>query len=134
MNAQERDLVAGLLQQLEHYAQTTTEFAAQLAGQAINDTLEVFTGVIPAEGFFTREYGVAAGSIEVSNWGVAANFMTVTSGGPSGSVPVGTGSYVIAGGQSRTVALASRQFTIWGTIGDKVAFQVFTGAVRPTTQ
>lgn len=131
--SKDKDLTAGLLQMLEHYAQTTTEFAAQLAGQAVNDTLEVFTGVIPAEGFFTREYGVAAGSIEVSNWGAAANFMTVTSGGPGSAVPVGTGSYTIAGGQARTVALASRQFTIYGTVGDKVSFQVFTGAVRPTT-
>ncbi len=134
MNAEERRLTALLLEQLQHQAQTTTEFAAQLAGQAINDTLEVFTGVFDATGQFTREYGVAAGSIEVSNWGVAANFVTLTSGGPGSAVPVGTGCYVIAGGQSRTVALASRQFTLYGTAGDKFSLQVFTAAVRPTTQ
>jgi hypothetical protein len=134
MSKDERRLTAELLEQIRHDFQTQTQFAAQLAGQAINDTLEVFTGVFDATGQFTREYGVAAGSIEVSNWGVAANFITVTSGAAAGSAPVGTGSYVVAGGQSRTIALASRVFTLYGTAGDKFSVQVFTAGVRPTTQ
>lgn len=133
MNKTERELQATLMEQLRHYAQTTTEFAAQLAGQAVNDVLEVFTGTLPPEGYITRTYHVAAGAIEVSNWGVAANFMTVRAGGPAGSVPSGTGCYVIAGGASRTVPLASRELTIWGTAGDRFSFAVFTAAVRPST-
>jgi hypothetical protein len=133
MNKQERELTSQLLDQLRHQAQTTTEFAARLAGQLVNDTLEVWTGVIPAEGYITRSYHVTAGSIEVSNWGTAINFMTAHTGGPAGAVPTGTGSYAIAGGASRTVALASREFTIWGTAGDRVSFQVFTTGVSAVT-
>lgn len=133
MGSKERQLVAELLDALRQQAQSTTEFMARLGGQVINDVLEVYTGVIPPEGYITRDYNVAAGCIDLSNLGVAANLMTVTSGGVGSAVPSGTGSYAIAGGTRRTVALASRQFTIWGTAGDRMSFQVFTSAIRPGT-
>lgn len=134
MGKQERELVAELLDALRQQAQTTTEFMARLGGQVINDVLEVATLVIPTEGFIARDYSVAAGCIDVSNLGVAANLMTVTSGGPGAAAPPsGTGVYIIAGGSRRTVSLASHQFTIWGTAGDKVSFQVFTSAISPST-
>jgi hypothetical protein len=134
LGKQERQLVSELLDALRHQAQTTTEFVARLSGQVINNVLEVATLVIPAEGFITRSYSAAAGCIDVSNLGVAANLMTVVSAGPGGNAPPsGTGVYVLAGATRRTIALASHEFTIWGTAGDKVAFQVFTSGIDPST-
>jgi len=134
MSATRRVLDAELLQELRHVAQTTTEFTERLAGQAVNHVLEVFSGTFDATGVFSREYQVAAGCVEVNHLGAAANILTVSSGAPGGAgTPAGTGTYVIAGGTCRTVALASHQFTLYGTAGDRFSIQVFTAAIVPGT-
>lgn len=126
----ERALGAELLEALRHQAQTQTEFLERLAGQTVNHCLEQFSGAIPAEGFITREYQVAAGCVKVRNLGVLANVVTVSSAGP-GNVPTGTGTARIPGGETDTIPLASRQLTIYGTAGDYVSFSVYTSAVQP---
>lgn len=136
MSAAEKVLAGELLEALRHQANTQTEFMERLAGQAINNVLEVWSGVIPAEGYIQKQWHVAAGCIEVNNLGVAANLMTVSTASPGAGgniAPSGTGTYVIAGQTRRTVALASRTVTIYGTPGDRVAIQVFTAALRPGT-
>lgn len=127
----QRLLAAEQLSAFRHVANTTTEFMERLAGQSVNAVLEVFSGVFDASGQISRDYNVAAGAIEVSAWGVPANFVTVSTASAGGSAPTGTGTYIIAGGATRTVALASRAFTLYGVAGDRVSFQVFTAAVRP---
>lgn len=133
-SAAEKVLTAELLSALRDHAQTSTEFMRRLAGQSVNNVLDVYSGVFPAEGYITREYNVAAGCVQVSNLGIAGHIVTVVSSGPGGTTPpTGLGSYVIDGGTARTVAVASRVITIWGTAGDRFAFQVFASAVEPGT-
>ena len=135
MSAAERVVAAETLEAMRHYAQTTTEFMERLAGQAINNVLEVWSGVIPPEGYLPREYNVAAGAVQVNNLGVLANVMTVSSTSPttSGTAPSGTGTFVVAGGTCRTVPLASHNFTVYGTAGDRISIAVFTAGPRPVT-
>lgn len=133
----ERALGAELLEALRHQANTQTEWLERLAGQLVNHTLEVWSGVIPAEGYLTRSYGVAAGSIQVTSFATTAtaHTLTVSSSGPSAAstAPTGTGTHPVPAGTSTVVALASRQFTIYGPAGDLVAFQVFTSGITPVT-
>jgi hypothetical protein len=127
-------LTAELLEALRDHAQHSTEFMRRVAGQSVNNVLEVFSGTFPTEGYITRDYAVAAGCIEVNNLGIAGHIVTVVSSGPGGTTaPTGQGSYVIDGGTVRTVAVASRHITIWGTSGDRFAFQTFTAAIVPGT-
>lgn len=129
----QRLLAGEMLSAFRHYAQTSTEFMERFAGQTINNVLEVYSGVFDTTGQITRDYNVAAGSIEVSNLGIAGHLVTVSTASGGTNVPTGNGTYAIDGGQSRTVALASRSVTLYGTAGDRVSFQVFTAAVRPGT-
>jgi hypothetical protein len=127
----ERILAGELLAELRHLAQSSTEWAEMLAGQIVNHVLEVWSGTFDATALITRNYHVAAGAIEVTNLSVAG-IITVSSAAPSGpAVPTGTGTYLVPAGASRTIALASRQLTLFGTNTDRVAFQVFTSAPRP---
>lgn len=128
----ERALGAELLAELRASTQRMTEFAELLAGQAVNHTLEVWSGVFPADGIISRDYSVAAGAIRVRNRS-AANTVTVSSAGPQSSTPTGLGTAVVPIGAVETVPLASRQVTLYGTAGEAVSLQVFTSAVRPVT-
>src|SRR5215831_19518974 len=115
-------LQAELLSELRHYAQTSTEFMERLSGQAINHTLDVFAGVFDNTAQVTRDYNVAAGAITVNNLGAAGHIITVVADGPSltgAAPPGGTGVYFIDGGTTRTVPLASRKVTLYGTAADK---------------
>jgi len=128
----QRLLAVEQLEGWRHFAQTQTEFMERLAGQAINHVLEVFTATFPVGGQISRDYAVAAGAVEVNNLAAAANIVTVSSGSPGELAPTGgVGVYLVAGGTSRTVAIASRQFTLYGTEGDEVSVQVFTAGLRP---
>jgi len=129
----DRVLQAEMLAEFRHYAQTSTEFMERLAGQTINNVLEIFSGVFDATGQISRDYSVAAGSITVNNLGVAGHRITVSTSTPGGGAPTGTGTYLVDGATSRTVPLAARQFTLYGTAGDAFAFAVFTAAVAPGT-
>lgn len=129
-----RVLDAELLAELRHFAQTSTQFMERLAGQAVNNVLDVFSGTFPTSGEFDRSYDVAAGAITVNNLGAAGHIITVVSDTPGAAAPPGgTGVYFVDGGTSRTVPLASHKFTVWGTAGDKVSFAVYTAAVVPGT-
>jgi hypothetical protein len=134
-----RDLLtAEQLGVLRHQAQATTEFMERLGGQIVNNVLEVWSGVIPTEGYRTFNYSVAAGSVNV--FYRAADpvatpdvFVTVATTGNNGSTPTGTGTQLVQTGLERTVALASREFTIFGTAGGYLSVQVFTASVRPSS-
>jgi hypothetical protein len=126
-------LQAEMLADFRHWAQTSTEFMERLAGQTINNVLEIFSGVFDATGQFSRDYQVAAGALLVNNLGIAGHRITVSTAGPGSSAPTGTGTYLVDGGTSRTVPLASRAFTLYGTAADAFSIAVFTAAVIPGT-
>lgn len=126
-------LTAELLSELRHFAQTQTAFVERLAGQAVNNVLDVRTHTFDATGQLALAYGVAAGCIAVSNPTGNAT-VTVSSAGPGSSAPTtGVGVYQVPAGTERTVALASTQVTLYGTSGQSISFQVFTAAIRPGT-
>lgn len=127
----QRALSAELLAALRHQAQTQTDFLERLAGQIINNVLEVWSGIFDATGVMSRDYNVAAGCIYVANLGVAGHLITVSSAAPGAVAPSGTGTFLIDGGTARTVPLASRNLTLYGTAADRVAFAVFTAPPRP---
>lgn len=136
MGAAEKVLTAELVAELRHVAQSTTAFAERLAGQAVNNTLDVFTAAFDSAATpITRSYSVAAGCVVVNN--TSTHPITVSSAGPgpSGSVAptTGVGIYVVAAGTERTVALASRNVTFYGTASDSFSAQVFTAPVTPGT-
>jgi hypothetical protein len=114
--------------------QTHTELVARLDGQSVNDMLEVATYIFDASATpIQLQWGVAAGCIEVQN--TAASLVTVMAGGSnSNTAPInGHGVYPIEAHTRRTVAVASRQVTLYGTAGASVTIQAFTSALRPGT-
>lgn len=132
---QKRVLETQLYEDMRRIAQTTTEWTERLAGQLVNHTLDVRTDIFPAAGYLSYDYAVAAGSVKVRNLGAAGHNVTVVSGGAVGpAVPSnGVGVWVVPSGVTDVVPLAARQLTLFGTTGDFVCLQVFTGAVRPVT-
>lgn len=127
----ERILQAELLQEWRHYMRSMTEAAARLGGRAVNRVLDARTIAIPADGYVPLNYPVAAGSIEIDNLGT--HTMTVVAGQASGTgVPnSGVGVHTIPAGTLRSKNVASRFITIYGTVGDAAAIQVFTAGYAP---
>lgn len=129
----ERILAAEMLNELRAMRLVMTEQAAKLAGRMVNNTLTVRTAIFPTGGSVPLAFHVAAGSIQVLNLS-AAGLVTVTSAPDQGYAPdSGHGVFVVGAGLRETVAVASRHITLYGTPGDRVSFQVFAGAVEPTT-
>lgn len=129
--AQAQNLLhAELLSAVQSLNESTTQIVGRLKRRgAVNGVMESWAGVIPASGVLARTYEVAVGSVSCENLS-AANRMTITSGVPSGDTGgqlAGTGvSYVRA--NSRGIApIADHGFTIAGTPGDLLSFEVFTG-------
>lgn len=121
----ERTLTALMLAELREQNALMTEFTARLGSQIQNNVLEVATRVIPATGVVSGEYGVAAGCIVVDN--LSGSSVTVSSAGPQGSAPIsGIGVTIVPAGVMRVVNLASRSWSIYGTAGDTVTYQVLT--------
>ncbi len=121
-----RDAIATeILGELRRITATQTVYLERLAGQVVNHVLEVATVAIPDDGWVTRSYHVAAGSIVVDNPGL--DDVTVVSASPSGTKPaVGVGVYIVPGGTLRHINLASHDVTLWGTSGAVVSFQTLT--------
>jgi hypothetical protein len=115
---------------------TSTERVAGLTGQLINNILEVATYVIPAEGYVTREYGAAAGYVTLSPGQATRGYTIEAAPARSGAAPVsaptsGVGVFVtLPSTLPRTVPLASRVFTVYGTPGD--SFSMVAGTAAPT--
>lgn len=121
----ERALVTELLDEMRQLRLTATEQLARWQGGLFlrNDVLEVATRTFESRGYLHLQYHVPAGSIEVSNH--STHTITVVSGAPQDSAPVGgRGVYVVAAGVCRTVNVASREITLYGTSGDVFSFQV----------
>ena len=121
----ERQFWGEALANLEAMHRTLTSFMERFQGVALNNTLEVCTATFDSGAFITRSYHAAAGSVEVAN--LSTHPVTVSSGGPAGAAPAGgRGVAIVQAGVKSTIALASTSFTLYGTAGDQVTFQVFT--------
>lgn len=125
----ERILAGQLLTEVRLMRAQFTALAAELQGRVTNDVLAVATRVFDASGYVAEQFRVAAGSISVD---AGAHAVTVAAAGPSSAAPaVGTGVYVVPANTHRTIPLASRQVTLYGTSGDSISYAVFAGAVSP---
>lgn len=129
-------LFAEMLSAQQAQAQTMTDIAARLEGRMTNNVLLVETFQVSTEGYKTFDFSVAAGAVNVSNPG--ANIVTVDAMGPrpGGTAPVtGVGVYRIPGGAGghRTVPVASRSVTIYGTGGDYVSVVFYASVPTPVS-
>lgn len=130
----ERLLFQQMLQELRHIRDATTEAAARLTQRITNNVLDVQTKVFGTAGVIRLGYGAAAGSIEVSNWSVAAVVTVYLAGGVDDVAPaVGVGVYRVPAGQTRTITCDTHAITLYGTAADAVTWQVWTKGVEPTT-
>jgi hypothetical protein len=128
--SEEKELLCSLLEEIQHFKTTTTEFASRYFGQTVNKVLAVETLIFDATGWAQRQYQATAGCVEVRNLD-ATNPVTIAVGGSTGSAPAtGIGVYVIPGGKVQVVNIASTDFTLYGTVGSKVSFQVFADGGR----
>jgi hypothetical protein len=129
--AEEKELLCSLVEEMQHFRTTTTEFASRYFGNLTNKVLAVETVQFDSTGFVQRQYQATAGCVEVRNLD-ATNPVTLQVGGAAGgSVPTtGVGVYVIPGGKVQVVNIASTDFTLYGTAASKVSFQVFADGGR----
>jgi len=130
----DRVVMSELLASVQHLIATSSAFQEQLAGQIINHVLDVFTWKFDATLFVRRDYHVGIGAVAVNNLS-AANTLTFAAGGPgSGGVPdLGTGIYLIGPNTHRSIPCSQREFTIWGTSGDKLSVAVYTAGITPSS-
>lgn len=127
----ERILFAEMLSRLETIQATQTVMMERYQGRTVNNVLHVETATFGTDGQISRNFHAPAGCIQVDNPS-ATNKVTVAADGPMGAAPpLGVGVFVVPAAKTRTVALASTIFTLYGTSGDTVSFQVFTAAPVP---
>lgn len=126
----ERLMAAELLGAARSLVDSSTRLADQLAGRqgTVNGVLDVFLHLFASGTPMMRDYPVPVGSILVTNHGAAA---VTYSSGDYGSDTVapgaGRGKLRIDPHQTVAIAVAARQFTIWGTDADYLSVQAFTG-------
>ena len=128
---------AELLADLRWWRQSFTEFIGRLQGRLVNDVLGVETCVLPSGGdpavtpSVTRQWHAPAGSVEVNN--VSTHPITVAVGGASQVAPaLGVGVYIVPASSTRTVNIASRQVTFYGTAADTFSYQAWTAGAAPS--
>lgn len=128
-----RDIVFNeMLAELRHAYETNTAVVSRIGGQIINNVLEVATYIIPAEGWVSGRYKVAAGCIEVENLGTHEMAVIPRDNSGDGTPPnKGVGLRIVPANSCRVVSLAAHQWTIFGFVGDRVSVQVFTAGAAP---
>lgn len=107
--------------------ESITELTAALRGQTLNKVLSTELIIIPAAGFWTRDFSVPFGSWAVANLGDGA--MVVSNAPPGIAAPgAGVGAQKVPSGAAPVVNMAGSTLTVYGTVGDQANLQVF---VRP---
>jgi len=122
-------MMAELNAAVRSLVESSTELAGRLGRRgAVNSILESWAGLFPASGVITRTYEVAAGSMTIENMGT--HVVTVTTGvaaGDTGANTAGVGVSYVRASAAGKAPLADHSFTITGTAGDAISFEVFTG-------
>lgn len=127
----DRLLTAELLAAVRQTTQQTSALTAAIGRQgSTNGVIDVALVTIPAEGVARFDYPTLIGSVLVQNHG-AADTMTVQSGQPAssstGAPTQGRGVGLVGPGERLVMAIGDRSVSVWGTAGDQVHLQAFTG-------
>lgn len=121
-------IAAELLEAVRALAATNTQLrAAVAAGGLSNGVLDSTTVVLDADGLWSRDWAVAAGSAAITNHSSSDVHVAA---GPSAQTR-GRGATRIRAGAAATVYLASSTMTISGAPGASLTVVVFTGLVPP---
>lgn len=128
--AAERELLHDILREMRADRAQSTDVVTQLMSQLRNGVLETGSILINSDGWAERDFRVSYAAVMLSN--PTAALVTVTSNPPAGSAPTGPGSFQIPAGTYATVNLAGNSFTIYGTAGTRVSYQVFTAPQVPS--
>jgi len=123
-------LSEGLLERLTFELSRMTQTSERLATGSINNILETGTVILPAAlPQVTKSFQATVGGVEIRN---PNDSMIVVQGTPGGSAPIqGAGVHYVEPWSWRTVNVASRSFTIFGTAGAAVGFQAFSTGLVP---
>jgi hypothetical protein len=124
----ERELLGEMLAELRQLRETTTELAARERGGVVNGVLDVRVHVFDASGLLALGYQVGIGSLLLGNLSTTAT-VTVQAGTQSGdSAPTsGRGVQVVPAASWLAVPIGSHAVTLYGTAGETIDLQVFTG-------
>lgn len=117
-----------MLTELRQLRQTSTELAARERGGVVNGVLDVRVWAFDTSGLLALGYQVAIGSLVVANLSTTAE-VTVQAGTQSGdSAPTsGRGIQVVPASSWLAVPIGSHACTLYGTAGQRIGLQVFTG-------
>lgn len=122
----ERLVFAEMYSDLQALHKSTTEFMERFQGRLVNHVLMVATKTFPASGWISENFAAPIGTVRMRNLN-AANNITVSSSSPQETAPVtGVGVYVIPGTKDDTVSIGGTVVTFYGTVGDRVSYQIFT--------
>jgi len=119
-------LTAELLEEIRRLNETSSEMAARLRSGILNGVLLVELAVFDATGLVERTFNTTAGSAAIVNHGSADIIVSSAPAGPA-APGQGKGIQLIPAGAGMTVPVGTRTLTLYGTTGQKVSVQVFTG-------
>lgn len=125
----ERLMQAEMLTALRNLAETSTALAAAVRGGITNSVLDVFVAALDVNGICSRSYPVPVGSVGIINHSAATTLTVHSAAEGSGPPGLGRGMQLIEPKSFLVLPLGSRFYTIYGTPGEKISVQAFTGLV-----
>jgi hypothetical protein len=125
----ERLMQAEILGALRNLAETSTALAAAVRGGITNSVLDVFVAILDANGICSRSYPVPVGSVGVINHSATATLTVQSAPESSGPPGLGRGMQLVEPKSFLVLPISGRFYTIYGTAGEKVSVQAFTGLV-----
>ena len=119
--------IVRLMNREDHKVAPAVALELPAIANAVNGILEVSTDTLDANGMLTRSYGVAIGSMVVSNPN-SSNLVVASGAANSNVAPTkGVGVFIVPANSVMTVAIDHHAFTFYGSAANTVSFQVFTG-------
>ncbi len=125
--ADEKELLGAMVAELRAMRATQTDLMAHIRGGIANGVLLSELITLDANGQATRTFNVSAGSIVCVNLSESTDIILASSSAQATAPQAGPGVQKISAGTFLTVPLASSSFTVYGTAGEQVNVQVFTG-------
>jgi hypothetical protein len=119
-------MFAELLGAVREVTAASTELTSRIGRHgATNGVLDVVLLPLDVEGKLVLSYPVVVGSVVVTNHGTAAPMVVGLSTGQAPTIGRGIGR--VDPGQRLTMPIGGRSVAVWGTPGDLVGVQVYTG-------
>lgn len=125
----EREVANAILEQLKYIAAHTSRTSELLSTGVINGVLEAATWTFGTDGRLMRQWGATAGTVQVTNLGTGD--VVLAAGAVATAPNGGNACTIIPAGTVGTFSVASRVVTLFGTAGERVVLQAFTGAMLP---